>query len=159
VSNPLDELQTREFSRNLYGAMRAKNLRASDLARLVWGAHPNGSARNRDRISVYLNGKALPERENLEAIARALDVEPNELLPSSKPIGDEPEIQIVLIPHDPTHAVFKCNRRMSLVLACRLAALIAEEDELVRSGKKPQSQSVRGGLAVRLPGDELAEHE
>ena len=39
-------------------------------------------------------------------------------------------MQIVLIPHDPAHAVFKCNKRMSLVLACQLAALIAEEDEL-----------------------------
>ena len=136
--------------------MRAKDLRASDLARLVWGEHPNGSARNRDRISVYINGKALPERENLEAIARALDVEPEELLPSAKPIGGEPEMQIVLIPHDPAHAVFKCNKRMSLVLACRLAALVAEEDELIRTGKKPQSQSAGGSFADLQPDEELA---
>jgi transcriptional regulator with XRE-family HTH domain len=154
VSDPLDELQARQFSRKLYGAMRAKDLRASDLARLVWGEHPNGSARNRDRISVYINGKALPERENLEAIARALDVEPEELLPSAKPLGGEPEMQIVLVPHDSAHAVFKCNKRMSLVLACRLAALIAEEDELIRTRKKSQSQNASGPQ----PDEELADN-
>ena len=158
MSDPLDELQAREFSRNLYGAMRAKKLRGSDLARLVWGAHPDGSARNRDRISVYINGKALPEHENLEAIARALDVKPEDLLPTAKPLGGEPEMQIVLIPHDPSHAVFKCNKRMSLVLACRLAALIAEEDELIRKGKKQRFQPVSGSTAV-LPDGELANSE
>jgi len=159
MSDPLDQLHAREFSHNLYKAMRAKDLRASDLARLVWGAHPNGSARNRDRISVYINGKALPERENLEAIARALDVAPGQLLPNAKSLGGEPEMQIVLIPHDPAHAVFKCNKRMSLVLACRLAALIAEEDELIRTGKKPQSQPVSGSLAGPQPDEVLANNE
>jgi transcriptional regulator with XRE-family HTH domain len=158
VSDPLDELQARQFARKLYSAMRAKDLRASDLARLVWGEHPDGSARNRDRISVYINGKALPERENLEAIARALDVDPEELLPSAKPLGGEPELQIVLVPHDSAHAVFKCNKRMSLVLACRLAALIAEEDELTRTRKKSPSQSASGPFAVRQPDEELADN-
>ena len=63
--------------------MKRQGMSASDLARQVWGSTTDkrgySVARNRDRVSHYLAGTSFPEPQNLEAIARILDVPPEEL--------------------------------------------------------------------------------
>jgi hypothetical protein len=78
--------QLKAFATNLYNARRAKEWSQSDLARKLWGeAEDNRGykvARNRDLISSYEQGRALPSRENLENMAEVLGVKPEDLVPS-----------------------------------------------------------------------------
>jgi hypothetical protein len=58
--------------------MTQKGVTASDVAREVWGSATDrrgySVGRNRDRIGHYLAGTSYPEPENLERLAKALDV-------------------------------------------------------------------------------------
>lgn len=73
------------FRQRLYELRLAKGWSQSELARHVWGTVEDNRgytvAKNRDRISAYENGKAVPERANLDAIARALGVSVEDLAP------------------------------------------------------------------------------
>jgi len=71
-----------EFARRLQAAMAAKGWNQSDLAREATKFMPEGKSVNRDNISVYVNVKAMPGRDRLEAMARALGVETTDLLPN-----------------------------------------------------------------------------
>jgi len=62
--------------------MAAKGWNQSDLAREATKFMPEGKSVNRDNISVYVNVKAMPGRDRLEAMARALGVETTDLLPN-----------------------------------------------------------------------------
>lgn len=124
--SPLEKQQMDEFARRLYQAMRSKDMKASDLARRVWGNAADGTARNRDRISVYLNAKALPEAANLEAIAKALDVAPTDLLPAAKPpAGEHPEVEITAVPGEPGMAVLVVQKKVTLAVAAEIAMILA----------------------------------
>lgn len=80
-----DETWKKEFPRRLNLLMRAKNWLPSDLARAAFGTlkDRNGNIvpRRQDSISLYLQGKALPNIESRNALAQALGVSIDELLP------------------------------------------------------------------------------
>lgn len=82
------------FARRLRAAIDAKRWRQCDLARAVWGTETNRDghtvARGRHRISAYCRGGAIPIRPTLNAIAAALGVEPEELLPPTEPAEPPP---------------------------------------------------------------------
>ncbi len=73
------------FRERLYALRRKNNWSQSDLARKVWGetvtAKGYVAAKNRDRISAYEAGRAVPERSNLDAIAAAFGVAVSVLAP------------------------------------------------------------------------------
>lgn len=77
-----------EFARRLKDAMAAKGLNQAELARRATDRLPKGSPGNitRDLISNYARAQHVPRRHYLEAIAKALGVEPDTLLP----IGAQP---------------------------------------------------------------------
>jgi transcriptional regulator with XRE-family HTH domain len=68
-------LTKQEFSRRLYNMMLQRNMSQSDLAR--------AAGLGRDAISTYINAKVFPEPKSLAKVARALGVEPHELLPNT----------------------------------------------------------------------------
>ena len=72
-----------EFARKLHTAMTDRGMTQSDLARAAFGTYVNADgytvAKSRDRISVYLSGKALPDPKNLKALAEALGLPVEEL--------------------------------------------------------------------------------
>ncbi len=77
---------TQEFARRLHTAMIAKGMNQSDLARATWKkdtvdkrgySQPVG----KDRISVYLKGRVLPDAQNLKRLADALDMKVEDLAP------------------------------------------------------------------------------
>jgi transcriptional regulator with XRE-family HTH domain len=103
--------------------MLDKGWRQADLGRA------SGLARN--AISVYLRGASLPNPENLKALAKALDVEPDKLLPNyteSAIERDNPEIDMRVSPGDPKHAWLRINRLVTTSLAVKILALIQDED-------------------------------
>lgn len=73
------------FKQRLYQLRRDRGWSQSELARRVWGETTDARgytvAKNRDRVSAYESGKAIPERTNLEALASALGVSMEELAP------------------------------------------------------------------------------
>lgn len=82
VSPGAKDALKREFARRLHQAMRAKDWRQSDLAR--------ASGMPKDSISQYYNGKIFPTAFSLEKVARALGVQPTDLMPGAtdpSPVG------------------------------------------------------------------------
>lgn len=73
---------TIEFARRLQAEMIRCGFNQSDLARQATLHMPEGKPINRDTISLYINAKNLPGPERLTAIAKALGVEKQDLLPS-----------------------------------------------------------------------------
>jgi transcriptional regulator with XRE-family HTH domain len=71
-----------EFARRLQAAMVAKGWRQSDLARRAEKYLPANKKFGRDSISLYIRGKTLPGPVFLEALCKALEKEPDDLLPT-----------------------------------------------------------------------------
>ena len=67
--------------------MEKRALSPSNVANLIWGRYINTEgknvARGRDRLSVWLAGKNIPAKNNLEKLAKALGVEPVDLMPQA----------------------------------------------------------------------------
>jgi len=72
-----------EFARRLQKGMNAKGWNQSELCRRASELMPpDGGTVDRALVSKYINSKALPGPVRLEAIAKALDMAPDELLPT-----------------------------------------------------------------------------
>ena len=73
------------FAAKLKQLMEERQLRQSELAAKIWGRYVNSEgkniARGRDRISVWVNGKNIPNAEQLEKLARVLHVTVTDLSP------------------------------------------------------------------------------
>jgi hypothetical protein len=89
----------REFARRLQNAMILKGWGQSDLARFASqhlpkpqpGQRLNKSGIRRDLISKYIAGVMLPNPVYLGALAKALDLEPGDLMPATVPgVRNEP---------------------------------------------------------------------
>jgi len=84
---PVDvKYMTREASRDVFAsklqaAMDAKGWNQSDLARAATAALGGEGVIQRDNISKYINGKAIPSSPKLYAISTALGVNKDELIP------------------------------------------------------------------------------
>ncbi len=71
-----------DFARRLQAALVTRGWTQSDLARKVAPLLPNARL-GRDNISKYIRGKVLPLPPTLAAIAKVLDMEVTDLLPSA----------------------------------------------------------------------------
>ena len=84
-SPPTVEIGQQAFGQRLRQLLDQKGWNYSDFARAVWGKTTTKSgyevAKNRDRISVYVAGKAFPDPRNLKKMADALGIEIAELAP------------------------------------------------------------------------------
>lgn len=70
-----------EFARKLQAEMVKRGWNQSDLARAATKHMPEGSI-NRDSISQYVNARNMPNPVRLDALAAALDVAKEDLLPA-----------------------------------------------------------------------------
>ena len=71
-----------EFARKLQAEMIKHGWNQSDLAREATRHMPDGETINRDSISQYINSKNMPGPVRLAALASALKVDKEELMPS-----------------------------------------------------------------------------
>ena len=122
-------LTKQEFGHRLHERLLAKNMRAAELARRA--------NLSRNNISAYVNGKSYPSAVSLQAIARALDCEPDDLLPNFKEgrIRSEtmPGFQIKSSVVEPGMSWLTINRQVSTALAMQIGALLeAERTEQTR---------------------------
>jgi transcriptional regulator with XRE-family HTH domain len=84
---PEERVRDVEFAKRLRKLMAERELTQSDLAAKIWDRYVNTEgknvARGRDRISVWVNGKNIPDAKNMEKLAKVLRVKLSDLAPDS----------------------------------------------------------------------------
>lgn len=133
---PLDEeeatspkaLTKAQFGQRVYSLMLKKGWKQSDLAR--------HSGLKRDSISTYVRGRVFPTPQSLQALAKALGVKPEELLPNiakSAIDADEPSLSMRASTLDPAKVWLQVNQQVSMKTALRIAQVLEEEKEAARN--------------------------
>ena len=80
MANPTGSMSKKQFGEKLRSLIVKKGWNQSELARRA--SVFLDKEMGRDNVSVYVNGKSLPGNTHLYALARALEIEPAELLPN-----------------------------------------------------------------------------
>jgi transcriptional regulator with XRE-family HTH domain len=78
-----------EFAERLRLAMERKGWTVADTARQVSRLLGEQDKFGSSHLSHYLSGRAVPRARYLQALSRALDVRPEDLLPGRMPQGDD----------------------------------------------------------------------
>ena len=116
----------REFAKRLQDAIHAKGWNQSELARRANDAGEERVAR--DDISTYIRGKSMPGALKARAIAKALGMELNELIPSASSVDrDNPEFEIRQASEG--HVWLRVNKRVTWDQAQRVGEIIHEPDD------------------------------
>ncbi|MBG6172643.1 transcriptional regulator with XRE-family HTH domain [Labrenzia sp. EL_208] len=108
-----------EFARRLYKAMVSKGWNQSEL-----GRQANIS---RDAISTYMTARNFPSPDNLSKLSKALDIEPDNLVPNyglSAMEKDQPELEMKVSPADPSTAYLRISRRVTVATALKVLELV-----------------------------------
>lgn len=113
-------LSKQEFGRRLYRLMAAKGWHQSELARRAGIA--------RDSVSTYIRGVSLPEPGNLDLLAKALGVDPAELLPNQIEAAidnDIPSLEMKVSSGDPRIAWLRVNRLVTTATAAKIVEILS----------------------------------
>jgi transcriptional regulator with XRE-family HTH domain len=85
---PIERARDAKCAKRLRQLLSEREMTQSDLAAKIWDRHTNSEgkyvAKGRDRISVWVNGKNFPDRENLQKLAQALKVKVSDLAPEAE---------------------------------------------------------------------------
>jgi transcriptional regulator with XRE-family HTH domain len=130
-------LSRQEFGRRLYNLMLAKGWHQSELARRA--------GLPRDRVSTYVRGAAMPTPANVDALAKALGVDAEAILPNhlmSAIDEDAPALEIRSSPAAPGKAWLRVNRLVTLATAVRIADLL-ENDHVSDGGRGREAAAVQ----------------
>lgn len=118
----------REFGIRLRQILVQKGMSQTELARAAAKHTPDRSF-GRDLISSYISGRYIPNPINLAAMAKALDVTPDELLPQSNNLprrGEStPPLDLRVLGDD--RASLRVNQVVSLSVALKVAQLINDD--------------------------------
>lgn len=116
----LKELSKQEFGRRLMKLILDRGWNQSDLAR---AAHLG-----RDAISTYVRGRSFPEPRSLKALADALSVSTEALLPNSVTMAMDadtaPMLEIKQAAGHPEKVFLRVNRMVSLQQAAEIFNII-----------------------------------
>lgn len=130
-----DKYEIQQFARRLYDLMTARNWSQSDLAREAFGTTTDYRgykvAKNRDRISAYLRGKAIPDPKNLNLLAKAFGITPEELAPDLAATAIErenPEMAMTMVSGHPDKVLLRINKLVPLPIAVRVLSLISDSE-------------------------------
>ena len=126
-----------EFGKRLYNLMLARGWHQSELSRRA--------GLPRDSISVYIRGKSLPTPTSLQALAEALSVKAEELLPNhieSAIDEDTPSMEVKVSPNAPDKAWLRVNRIVSVHTALKVMEML-ESDDVVDRGRSSPAAAVQ----------------
>jgi transcriptional regulator with XRE-family HTH domain len=112
------------FAKKLRKLMDDRGMSQSDLARAAQKYLPDGRLFRRDNISVYVNERALPRPKQLNAIAKALRVDPNDLLPETDRNGVSVPYSIQPVPGEPGQSHLLVNMKVPMRTAISILALL-----------------------------------
>lgn len=113
-----------EFARRLQAAMDKKGWNQSELARNA-SLHMEEGEINRDLISRYINLKNFPHPKNLAAIAAALGMDKDDLMPAKSFAAAQPSVVLTDLEDGKVRVVLRDV--MSKSLAYKILGLIEKE--------------------------------
>lgn len=119
-------LTLQEFSRRLYRLMLSKGWTQAELARQ--------SGMTRDSISGYVRGNHMPTHESVKALAKALGVKPEEILPNiieSAIDEDIPSLELKVSTSDPSKSWLRVNRLVNTKTASQIISLLDEDGDRI----------------------------
>lgn len=117
-------IRKQEFGRRLYDQLLSQRLNQSDLSRK--------SGLGRDSISQYVRGRSVPTPQNLEKIAEALGVQPDDLFPNyaAQAIAiEDPTFQLRAVDGDSSSMWLTINQRVTTAKAMAVMAALNAPDE------------------------------
>ena len=127
-------IEYKEFAEKVHAAMLKKRMNISDLAREIWGSVVDYRgftvAKNRDRAGFYLAGKSYPNEANLKLLAKALDLNVDELRVEKPSIGvqrtrtSDRDVQLTILASDPSKALLQISLLTPTDGAVQVVALI-----------------------------------
>lgn len=120
--------RSKEFARRLGRAMLAKGWNQSDLARAAEAHLPAGKKFGRHLVSTYVTGQNLPTALNLTALAKALGVDPRDLVPDYEAqwVGEEvPPVDIKALSGG--RARLKVDMEVDFAVAVQIAAMLVKK--------------------------------
>ena len=131
-----EKLELERFARKLHEAMIKKGMSQSDLAAAIWGRTTDARgyevARNRDRISVYLQGRSLPDPQNLQKIADVLGTTVEELAPDITAAAVEkenPEVAMTAIAGHSDKVFLRVNKLVPMLVAAEIISMLSKLDQ------------------------------
>jgi transcriptional regulator with XRE-family HTH domain len=138
-------LAKEEFGRRLYRLMLERGWNQSETGRRAGLA--------RDKISVYVTGKALPTPANAKALADTFGISLDELLPNMAEAAidsDNPSFEMKVSVGAPNTAWLRVNRLVSMATAVKIAELLQHDEVLNRAGSGTNAplQQVEGKKAA-----------
>lgn len=111
------------LARKIHRAILDKGWTPAELARR--------SGLSRDNISTYMRASSLPSGDSLTKLARALGMEPDELLPNRPDVTysdpDSPTLELTQTPSHPGKAWLRVNQLVSMSTATKIAELLQNE--------------------------------
>lgn len=131
---PSQELAMQEFARRLSDILADRQMRPSDLARQMFGETdtPTGkAAKGRDRISVWMNAKAMPDPQNMKLLADTLQVPVEQLaepLVAAAVDRERSSLQIIQAAGHPDKVHLKVDKLVTQKTALKVMALLVEDD-------------------------------
>lgn len=134
LMRPSPEMKV-EFAKRLHEAMHARQWTQADLARAATTVAEDGIIVSRDNVSTYARGSSFPTDHKLRAIARALNMKPQDLMPGFVPNDAGPRFspraiaaisafEMKAVPGMPNKAAIQVNRVVSWETAMQIAALL-----------------------------------
>lgn len=114
-----------EFAKRLQDKLTDLNLTQAAFARKVTPFMPEGQEFTRDLASKYLNARSLPNPVTMDAIARALGVQKEDLLPSGRimtGVADSPPLDVKEI--DSGRVFLKVNQTVTWPVALEIMKLL-----------------------------------
>lgn len=123
----------REFAKRLQKLMTDKGWNQSDLARAAAKFMPDKKF-NRDNVSLYVRASQLPGPVRLRAMAKALDVKEDSLIPAGAVASvDEGAPPLAMRPAGPGNVWLQINQAVSQETAMKIVTLLAQAES---TGKK-----------------------
>jgi transcriptional regulator with XRE-family HTH domain len=129
---PPKVLTKHEFGQRLYQLMVRRGWNQSEVARRA--------GLQRDSISTYVNGRSFPTPLSLQALARAFDMDPDQLLPNYAHRAMEADARVAdmyvdmkVSPSDPKRALLRINQMVPRALAVKILSML-ETDDSVSNG-------------------------
>lgn len=119
------EATRKEFAQRLARHMDAKGWSQSDLARQA-ALHMGDGEFRRDSVSVYLKAAALPRTAQLNALAAALGVSPDELLPGNRHERAIMPLSMRTLKDNPHRAYLHVDMEVPTRIALSVMALLQE---------------------------------
>lgn len=141
-----------QFGQTVLRAMLQKGMNQSDLAKAMWGTIVDSRgytvAKNRDRITHYVKGRAYPEPENLAKLIDVLDLRLEDVQVSKIVRGatrSSPHmahnLQVTMLAAEPGKAMLYMQKILPTDLALTICKMIAEAEAEAEAAASPPTET------------------